>query len=330
MFNKLIPITLGVLCVLTGTLKAQQQLTILKAIYTGGDVQRDVTPVLTKQVRDGEVQFEVSNEPLGGDPCFGKVKTLTVLYRNASGDFTITANEGERLIIPNLKALPLSATNNQASVNQNQATNLPQSTPVESTQSTASRLAPDGIYYLVERVKVRTSDGLIALPPGTRVERVSDSITTLKVKAGEQEFEVSKSSLTNDLDVAKARQAGHETTQAQLRAAATQTMDISAEGNHVQIHGIVVKPAAKGLLIATKKATGEIRDVHESINSGSHYVSEFKKEEVYVTVLYCVWGIPNSGYITPNTKLDMEVLPEKTDFIDGAQVTIAKYIRDLK
>ena len=42
--QRAITVIFGLLCVLSPALKAQQQLTILKAIYTGGDVHQDVIP----------------------------------------------------------------------------------------------------------------------------------------------------------------------------------------------------------------------------------------------------------------------------------------------
>ncbi|HWB61257.1 MAG TPA: hypothetical protein VG733_17380 [Chthoniobacteraceae bacterium] len=87
---------------------AQQPLTIVKAVYASGDVQRDVTSLITGMIRGGQIITDVNNDKLGGDPNPGKSKILTVDYRTAAGEFTLTATEGQTLVIPNPKATPVS------------------------------------------------------------------------------------------------------------------------------------------------------------------------------------------------------------------------------
>ena len=157
------------------------QFEIIKAVYTGGDVHRDVTSLLAEKVKEGNLQFQVGNGALGGDPCFGKVKELAVVYRTEGGDFNITAREGERLVLPDARnvaiapalslpdnlspassttALPAAATQNSSS---NQALLPAASVPVPQitlpltgqefttldgdkyTNATVKRVEPDGI-----------------------------------------------------------------------------------------------------------------------------------------------------------------------------------------
>ena len=81
-----------VIAVISATSVFAGQLTIIKADYTGGDVHRDVTSLVAGMVQGGQLAFRVGNNTLGGtDPCFGKVKTLTVQYQTEGGDFSITA-----------------------------------------------------------------------------------------------------------------------------------------------------------------------------------------------------------------------------------------------
>ena len=94
--------------VLSATAAFAGQLTIIQADYTGGDVHRDMTSLLAAKVQGGQLALRVGNSTFGGvDPCFGKVKTLTVIYRNERGDFTVTAREGESLQLPSSQAIPI-------------------------------------------------------------------------------------------------------------------------------------------------------------------------------------------------------------------------------
>jgi|GEM_PF-2335116 len=86
----------------------QQDLVILKATYAGVSVQRDVAAILQGKVRNRQLQLNVANDQFGGDPEFGKVKTLTVVYRDANGDHSISVQEGGKLTIPNANAISLS------------------------------------------------------------------------------------------------------------------------------------------------------------------------------------------------------------------------------
>jgi hypothetical protein len=237
---------IAVLSSLSPVVKAGQQLVILKAIYSGGDNQRDVTSLVSTNERNGMVTLEVNNQIFGGDPAFGKVKTLTVQYRTALGDFTVAASEGDSLTLPSPKAILLmpsiSDTANPAS-------------------PTASRhLAPEGVYYLLQRVSAVTDAGIVGFPAGTRVERISESDGNLKVKAGEDEFEVEKSLLTNNLDVIKnAEQQLNKAIQAQeenekLFAIVSQKPprgSIGTPGVHIlRVKGTVLQVLRDGILLS--------------------------------------------------------------------------------
>ena len=97
----------GLIATLFAMAASAGQLEIIKAVYTGGDVHRDVTSLLAEKVREGNLQFQVGNGALGGDPCFGKVKSLAVVYRTEGGDFNITAREGERLVLPEARNIAI-------------------------------------------------------------------------------------------------------------------------------------------------------------------------------------------------------------------------------
>ena len=194
-FQNVASVILGLFLVLSPAAKAQQQLTIVKAVFGAGDVQRDVTPYVSAKVQGGQLQIKADSQSLGGDPAFGKVKTLTVYYRTTSGDFSIAAKENENLTIPNPNAVALAPANQIAAP-------VSQVSANPSLPSAPRRLAPDGVFYLLKNVSVTTDSGVMGFAPGTRVDRVGESDGKLKVKAGDQEFEVDKSSVTNDLDIA--------------------------------------------------------------------------------------------------------------------------------
>jgi len=79
---------------------------------------------------------------------------------------------------------------------------LPERASTEST--TAKRLAPPGTYYMVERVSVETTNGVIAMVPGDQVRLVNRNGDQLRVKTDSAEFEVKETQITNDLDLAQA------------------------------------------------------------------------------------------------------------------------------
>ena len=87
----------------------------------------------------------------------------------------------------------------------------PPPTPAPVAQQTASpteilqpRLAPKGIFFLLQHTSVVTDDGVAGLNPGTVVKMISDGGATLHVTDGKEELDVPKNILTNDLDVADA------------------------------------------------------------------------------------------------------------------------------
>lgn len=183
-----------VLVVFSGT--AHSQLVIVRATYGAGNVQKDVTAIVAAQLQGGRVQMEVGNHTMGGDPIFGESKRLAVQYRTAAGDYVVTVQEGDMLELPSTNALPLPGAPVAAS----------QSPPVTggapTPQPAPRRVAPEGEFFLTQRVTVTTSDGIVGLPPGTSVRLLGETGTQAKVVHGSHEFEVEKSQLTKDVDVA--------------------------------------------------------------------------------------------------------------------------------
>jgi hypothetical protein len=83
------------------------QLWIHAATYGHGIHIRDVSHVIRGLVSKARVRVLVSNGNMGGDPCRGKRKVLTVRYRTLYGTqglLSVEAKEGTYLELPSLRA----------------------------------------------------------------------------------------------------------------------------------------------------------------------------------------------------------------------------------
>jgi hypothetical protein len=150
---RIIAAIFATLCLSPAALQAQQQLSIVKAIYAGGDVQRDVTATVSGKIQGGQVSINVGNQAFGGDPAFGKSKTLTVVYQTAAGEFTVTAKEGEKLTLPNQNAILIAPAGPAADPSKSQPAQVSASQP-------ASPAAPVLAVELPTSFQdVKTTDG---------------------------------------------------------------------------------------------------------------------------------------------------------------------------
>jgi thioredoxin 1 len=103
-------------------------------------------------------------------------------------------------------------------------TYLPQIQRVES--ATLKRLsvpphpvvAPEGVFFLTERVALQRSAGIIAIVPGTAVRVLSQSADTVHVTDGKVNFDVAKQKLTSDVQRAATLSGNDLTTQEALAA----------------------------------------------------------------------------------------------------------------
>ena len=75
-------------------------LQILQATYGAGERRRDVTDRLSAQVSGDQLQIQVSNSTLGGDPAEGQLKRLKVIYVWQGLRYQTTAGEGDLLVVP--------------------------------------------------------------------------------------------------------------------------------------------------------------------------------------------------------------------------------------
>lgn len=60
----------------------------------------DVTDILSKRIRDNRLDIRSDNGSLGGDPCFGQVKTLVIHYTFNGKERSTYAPENSRIQIP--------------------------------------------------------------------------------------------------------------------------------------------------------------------------------------------------------------------------------------
>ena len=64
------------------------------------------------------------------------------------------------------------------------------------------RLAPEGTYFLLQRVSLKIDSGVVGFAPGTKVTLVERGVPLSVVSDGQYQFSVAPSLLTNDLDIA--------------------------------------------------------------------------------------------------------------------------------
>ena len=75
-------------------------LRILRATYTGGRRNADVTSAVAARVANDMLELNVNGNTLGADPAPGTVKTLTIEYEINGQRQTATAKDGEAVILP--------------------------------------------------------------------------------------------------------------------------------------------------------------------------------------------------------------------------------------
>ena len=67
------------------------------------------------------------------------------------------------------------------------------------------RLAPPGVFYMLDRVSRETTHGIRAIVPGDQVKLLARKGETLRVTDGVADYDVQASQVTNDVDLALAR-----------------------------------------------------------------------------------------------------------------------------
>ena len=79
---------------------SQSSLHINRATYGSGYRTSDVTSRLNSQIQNDQLNLQVNNDSMGGDPAPGQTKTLTVQYALNGRTNSALVNEGETLRLP--------------------------------------------------------------------------------------------------------------------------------------------------------------------------------------------------------------------------------------
>jgi hypothetical protein len=78
------------------------------------------------------------------------------------------------------------------------------------------RLAPEGTYFLLQRVSLQIDSGIIGFAPGTKVTLVEKGDPLCTVSDGHYQFAITCPQLTNDLDIAENAAKSDYAAQAQI------------------------------------------------------------------------------------------------------------------
>lgn len=92
-------------------------------------------------------------------------------------------------IVPSPAPLPVQASEN---------TTVEPSAPMPP----AKRLAPEGVYYVIQAFSVTSETGIKGVPLGTKLTLIKDMGDSLRVTDGRSEFDARREFITNDLDIA--------------------------------------------------------------------------------------------------------------------------------
>jgi hypothetical protein len=76
-------------------------------------------------------------------------------------------------------------------------------TPARPVVAKQPRLAPEGTYFLLQRMSLKLDTGVVGFAPGTKVTLVDKDDSMSTVSDGQYNFTVPSFQLTNDLDLAE-------------------------------------------------------------------------------------------------------------------------------
>src|SRR4030095_8905521 len=78
------------------------------------------------------------------------------------------------------------------------------------------RLAPEGTYFLLQRVSLQIDSGIVGFAPGTKVTLVEKGDPLCTVSDGHYQFAITCPQLTNDRDIAESATKSDHAAQAQI------------------------------------------------------------------------------------------------------------------
>ena len=97
-------------------------------------------------------------------------------------------------------------------------------TPARSVATRQPRPAPEGTYFLLQRVSLKIDSGVVGFAPGTKVTMVQQGPQLSTVSDGQYQFGVVSSQLTNDLNFAEDVAKSDYANQAQIAAGIGQSV----------------------------------------------------------------------------------------------------------
>ena len=138
-------------------------LQILRGVYGAYNQSVDVTNRLNSEIRRGQLNLQVTNDTMGGDPAPGQRKTLRVQYRYNGRQSEVTVNEGDDLSLPDG-----TGTNGAYTI-------IPSGTQlaIRTNEAIDSKTARAGQQFsAVMAEDVRDRSGAVAIPRGSDVALV--------------------------------------------------------------------------------------------------------------------------------------------------------------
>ena len=143
------------------------------------------------------------------------------------------------------------------------------------TPFTGKRFAPNGTYFMTRRVSKMTSDGVLALPPGTRVRLVGAAGKKMTVETADGKFEVTDDQVTNDLDLAAA--AARSDVRAQSVIAATEAMPAREARSSIPAIPARTHPASTPSVTSAASASSKLNNssldvpAHSQVSRKGHW-----------------------------------------------------------
>jgi hypothetical protein len=152
--------------------QTRSDIQVLQATYGAGDQQIDVTPKVKSLVQSGQTNVRVRTHLFGKDPVFGQTKTLHVLFSSNGVHYDTDIREGGQLSFSSAHQLNVAPQTPAAPISP--ASTVQEGAPSPLPPPEQHRLAPEGTFYLMERVVVKSDPGVTGFAPGTRVKLIED------------------------------------------------------------------------------------------------------------------------------------------------------------
>lgn len=160
-------------------------------------------------------------------------------------------------------------------------------------QAPVRRLAPEGVFFTLQRISVVTDSGVISVAPATKVTVVRQG-PPLHVTDGKNEFDITPDQVTNDLEVigqvyqAYAQRPAQSSQPVQpapdARAAERARQELAAKGevDSRRAQAILELRSRLGLVARKEAAAGKlVADIRNAFNSGGRITYNGKHPTLY-------------------------------------------------